>query len=466
MRWLRAGLDGMGRHPGLVVLGAAAVALAWIGHLLLLSDEGLTAPAYDLAFFQQVVWNLGHTNGFVNSFHDYNFLGEHFEPILLLPALLELAWPDFRLLSLLHAVALAGSAPAAYLFIRACLPPSRAAAWLAAALAAPLPFWAQMQEAARSNFHPEALSLPLALLAGWAGVRGRPWALWILAGLALLAKEDQVYTVAAIAVAVYFLGPVAMRVQARLLAVAAVAVGALLFLAVMPILRGANSAEIHTYYFWLLTAGPLDVVQALVRVKPWLAVAGMLISLAGLPLLRPAWLLLLLPPLMAEMLSHHIPMPDLELHYSLLLMVPMLVAGAAGARAFLERRSPGRLALLATALPALAIGIALGRLPPAAAADWSLYDRAPALAHLRSITSVIPASAAVSADDSVAVAVASRPELHLVPVASESAYVVLERNGHTPGYVDVMGRDAMLAALPTSGRTLLVDDGRFQIWGP
>ena len=55
----------------------------------------------------------------------------------ILPAALELAWPDPRLLDLLEAAALAALAPAAYLFVRALT----ASAWTAAAIAAPLPFW-------------------------------------------------------------------------------------------------------------------------------------------------------------------------------------------------------------------------------------------------------------------------------------------------------------------------------------
>src|SRR5437867_2120464 len=90
--------------------------------------------------------------------------------------------------------------PAAYLFLRAMLPADRPASpWLAVALAAPIPFWAAIQEAAGDFFHPENLALPFALLAAWAGLRGRRIAMWTLCVLSLACKEDQVYTFAVLA---------------------------------------------------------------------------------------------------------------------------------------------------------------------------------------------------------------------------------------------------------------------------
>ena len=84
---------------------------------LLRRAQALGLPAYDSAFFEQVVWNLGHGRGFsAPGFYPADFLSLHFSPLLALPAFLELAWPDPRLLILLHALALAVSAPAAFLF--------------------------------------------------------------------------------------------------------------------------------------------------------------------------------------------------------------------------------------------------------------------------------------------------------------------------------------------------------------
>src|SRR5258706_106927 len=123
----------------LVAGATAAAAFAWS---LARRSDALLLPAYDTAFFQQVVWTLGHGRGFASGFFPASLLGLHFEPLLAAPALLELAWPDARLLGLLQAVALGAAGPAAYLLLDALLPGRRL---VAAVLAAPVPFWAALQ---------------------------------------------------------------------------------------------------------------------------------------------------------------------------------------------------------------------------------------------------------------------------------------------------------------------------------
>ena len=98
-----------------------ALAFAAIAWTLLQRSAGLQLPAYDTAFFEQVVWNLGHGRGFTSGFFGASFLGLHFSPLLVLPAAVELAWPDARALALLQAAALGLSAPAAFLLLRALL---------------------------------------------------------------------------------------------------------------------------------------------------------------------------------------------------------------------------------------------------------------------------------------------------------------------------------------------------------
>src|SRR5439155_21489310 len=138
----------------------------------------------------------GH--GFTSGFFPANFLGLHFSPLLALPAALELLWPDARLLALLNAAALGLSAPAAYLLLRAMLDERPGAAVAAAVLAAPMPLWLALQQAASSGFHTEALALPLVLTAGWAGLRGRSLLCWACALVAPSAREDQAYAAAVI----------------------------------------------------------------------------------------------------------------------------------------------------------------------------------------------------------------------------------------------------------------------------
>ena len=141
----------------------------------------MTSSAWDLAYDQQVIWNVSVGQGFYSSFARANFLGIHFELIFVVLAAVERFWASPAVLLIFSSAGLAATAPAAYLFLRAILPADRSESqWLALALALPIPFWASIQEAARDFFHPENMALALALLAAWAGIRGHRVAMWVL----------------------------------------------------------------------------------------------------------------------------------------------------------------------------------------------------------------------------------------------------------------------------------------------
>ncbi|HKF76644.1 MAG TPA: DUF2079 domain-containing protein [Candidatus Dormibacteraeota bacterium] len=461
---LRHALDVLRARPGVAPLAAAALGFALVAATLLQRAAALQLPAYDTAFFEQLVWNLGHGRGLASGFYGGDFLGLHFSPLLALPAALELAWPDARLLALLQAAALALSAPAAYLLLRALLQPRPGAEVAAAALSAPLPFWLGLQEAARAGFHTEALALPLVLVAGWAGLRGRARLCCACALLALCAREDQAYAVAVIGLLIALHGP-ARRLGAAL-GLVGLAWGGLLELVVMPALRGRTTSDVEPYYAWLHHATPGQLATAATAPAGWLAFAAMVAGLAGLPLLRPGWLALALPPLLGDLLSAHAPQPQLHLQYALPLVVPVLVAGGLGARSLLDRaRLLGRprpiASLAALALPALVVGVALGPLVgqrPAAPA--------PVLDRLLACTSGLPPAAPVAVDDAAAAPLAARPVERPLTYGGPADWVVVDVAGPQPGYVNASARAAHLAALPAEGRRLYCDDGRFQLWGP
>src|SRR2546427_3949322 len=139
-----------------VPLLAGAIAFAWILHAELQRLYGLTGSAWDLAYDQQVIWNISQGQGFYTSFARANFLGIHLELIFTVLAAVERFWPSPTVLLIFSSAGLAATAPAAYLFFRALLPADRAASpWLAVALSAPVPLLAATQEAARGLLHPE-----------------------------------------------------------------------------------------------------------------------------------------------------------------------------------------------------------------------------------------------------------------------------------------------------------------------
>src|SRR5205814_4378607 len=354
-----------------VPLLAAAVAFAWTLHGDLQRLYGMTSEAWDLAYDQQVIWNISQGQGFYSSFARATFLGIHLEPIFVVLAAVEKLWPSPTVLLIFSSAGLAATAPAAYLFFRALLPAGRSeSAWLAVALSAPIPFWAAIQEAARDFFHPENMALAFALLAAWAGIRGHRVAMWALCVLTLTCKEDLVYTVGVLSVLMRVHGAPEIKRHWRFI----------LYLAGAWFLIATGIVQQHFHHFgytdfvsyrWLvgldpnMPVSPLAVAQELGRPDALAMLAAIVASMFALPLLAPRWLLLAVPPYLANALSGHNPQNDLHLHYVLLLMFPLLVAGGLGARELLRRRSFKPALPPAAVPPALLPGWATARLPPA-----------------------------------------------------------------------------------------------------
>jgi uncharacterized membrane protein len=476
------GADGKAREEARPVAGwiipavplmAAAIAFTWTLQGELARLYGMTGSAWDLAYDQQVIWNISVGQGFYTSFARADFLGIHFELIFLALAAVEKFWANPAVLLIFSSAGLAATAPAGYLFFRSLLPADRPESpWLAVALSAPIPFWAAIQEGARDFFHPENMALALALFAAWAGIRGHRVAMWVLCLLVLMCKEDQVYTVGVIGLLMAAYGAPAVRKHWRFI----------VYLAGAWFLIGTGIVQQHfrnggytdfVYYRWLIGLDPTmhanvsTVLGAIFRPGALLVVAAIIAGMLALPVLAPRWLLLVIPPYLANVLSGHNPQNVLNLHYVMLLLFPLIVAGGVGARRFLELRSIRPAIALVALLPALILGWGTGRFPPALGADPSLYNRPNTVAELQSATSMIPANAPVVADDGLAAWLANRHTINDFPDRLDgTCYVVLAYHAYLSGPTHPAQRLEAIAALPTSGRRLLYDDGTFQVWSP
>lgn len=492
--------------PVALVIATGLAGFAWMAWLGLRRAEGLANQAFDQAYFQQLVWSVGSGRGFHSSFNPGDFLGLHFSPLLVVPAALEAVWSDARVLTLLQAAALGASVPAAFLLLRAVIGRTRRATWLAAALAAPLPIWPIMQQQVRADFHTEALALPLVLLAGWAGLTRRSVLMFCAAGVALMAKEDQVYPVAVIGLLVAAHAPGRLgsgpRRNGLLLVGAAVAWGVAVFGLVKPFFRAGVTYDTDPYYAWL--GGGLGVlrlpfertgelVEALTRPAGWIVALWLLGGLGGLALLRPRWLVLIVPPIVVHLLSRHISQQQIAVQYGLLLVVPALVASGLGGRrlrAFLltrrrrgRARGQGRLARLprarlplarlplgwlplAFAAPAILAATQAGAVPPFSTVERGFWDRPPAIERVRAVAAMAPADAVLSVDWGLATALASRPHIAVLPFDDPTAWVLVDRRPYVTGWLPWADRPAFIRSIETSARPLIADDGRFRLWGP
>lgn len=458
--------------PASVLALSSLVAFAWILHTQLQRLYGLTAPVWDLGQGQQLIWSLATGHGWTSSFElGHNFLGVHIELVFLPIAAVELLWPNPSVPLVFSAMGLAATAPAAFLMLRALLPERPASMWLALALAAPMPFWASTQEAARDQFHPENMALALAMLAAWAGLRRRPWLFWALVIAVVSCKEDQTYTAFVVGFLIWSRGAPTMRQHGRAVMIFAVA-WLLIGSAIQELIRGPGTSPVLSYYAWIYEHQRNYFFVAVSRPDPWLALAGLLVGLLGLPLLAPRWLLFALPPLAANLLSSHDPQERLQLHYALLIMFPLILAAGFGARRLLDQpafpawRLPAP-ALVVFAVPALLIGFAAGGLPPALGAEQWLYERPPAVDRLLSATAVIPRGAPVYADDGAAVWLTDRTQIWILyDHPQPDHYVVIDRLAWGHRGDPVANRADAIALMSATGRRLLVDDGRFQVWSP
>jgi hypothetical protein len=170
-------------------------------------------------------------------------------------------------------------------------------------------------------------------------------------------------------------------------------------------------------------------------------------------------------------MSSHDAQGRMALHYAMVVMFPLIVAAGFGARRLfamdLKRiRLPGA-ALLGAAVPALAIGLLFGEVPPAIGADQWLYTRPPAVDRLLAAARVIPPDAPVYADNGAAVWLANRQSIQVLGSdLPPDRYIVVDRQDWAHRLQASNARADIIAKLEASGRRLLVDDGRFQVWGP
>ena len=405
--------EGSWVYPAIPML-AAAIAFPWILYTDLQRMYGLTTSG-DVAHYQHFVWTI--TQG------DWH----HLELILFPIAGIELLWPSPILLAILSAAALAATAPTAYLFFRAILPAElKASLWLAIALAAPIPFWAATQQAASDVFHPDNLALPFALAAAWAALRGKRALMWSFVVLTLACGENQAYSVLVLAFLTRSYAAPEIKKHWRLV----------FYVAIFWFLM--NAILVHPHFN--------PALPALVTT------AGIVASMFGLPLVAPRWLVLAIPPFLAT---------AFDPNYVLLSMFPLMVAGVIGAR-----RAPSIRPALAIviALAALIIGWGTGQVPPALLASDSDYNQPNAVAQLQTAAAVIPKDAPVNADASLEAWLANRPTINDFPNELDPGdYVLIDIQAANTSSAQ---RLAALGALPTSGRRLLYDDGRFQVWSP
>lgn len=459
-------LAGLAVEPATVCAAAgsalAAAAFAW---LALLRYATFNATAYDLGFFDQVVWEIARGRPGLTSYtYFYDFFGQHLEPVLYLFGALYRVWADPRLLLICQAVAAGAAGWLLYRCAQQVLGP-----WRSAALSAAFLLAVPLHTALAFDFHPEVMS-GLAVFGGLLlALRGRAWTAAAVWGTLLPFKEDESLFLPGLALLLFLL----TRRKAAALALGGAGVlWAVLALGVIePHWRHGYAGDLTQQYaafgtslgaaITTLVSRPLFVAGlafgngGAAALLHWIAGTGFAAVLAPLGLAASA------PDLLLQLASSHPPQHVLHLHYGVE-AVPVVFAFLVAELGWLRRRPYLRdgliVAVSCSALAAFAL---------ASPFRSGLPYGAPSAAHLDALTTavrLIPPAATLRADSTLAAHLSQREHIQEFPGSDFGRYVAVDTTAFHTDQSRQYGYSTALAALPGQGYTKIYDQEGVQVW--
>ncbi len=409
-----------------IVLAAVAIFVGFWLDRSLTSWRDMRTHAYDLAVFDQLIWNTAHGRLFETSFAPYNYLGDHFQPVLIL--FVPIYWLGGGAQALLGAQALVSGLAAIALYEAARA--LRLHPVLAASAAVTYLLNPYLHRALAFDFHPETmLALPaFAALSAFAGGRIR---LGVALALSLLLfKEDAVFVTLALAGCAATLGR-----RRPALAVASVALLSTVLVVgwLMPHARDGYPSHLAARYTVLggreglsalafMAQHPSEAVRVLAqpgRTEPGVQ----FVAAAPWVLLAPWQALALSPGLALTLLSSHAPQRTLDLHYAVEMVPVAALAGLFACRRLarsLPVPSVAALILLSTVLATLALSPVSPSARSGAGQGKATHVRA-----VEEAIALVPSDAAVSAQSNLAPRLAHRQQLWVFPGWWEEADWVL-----------------------------------------
>lgn len=435
-----------------VTLGAAA----YYSACSLLIHFSFHSFGWDLGIFDQVLWSISHGHGFHYSFRSMPYLGDHFQPVLVLLA--PLTWLRLGPAPVLVAQGIAFAAAVVPLHaavrnivVRAGDEGARVAAGVAP-WAVSLAYLVSLgvAQAASYDFHPECFVPLCVFTALWALTAGRT-GVFAASTLALMPLKEDMFVLALGMCWVAWLG-FGVRRPAAYVAAAAVAYSAVVSLIVMPLIAGDNPNPMLERYSYLGDSSreialnavirPDLLVRHLAHLPELRTLAYLLLGAGFLPLLRPR----LLPPLAAlvvlPMLSTSAVQQALELHYGVVpytfALVLAAVALGSPAPALLSRLAGQRWTILGGSgvLVLLAAGLfaAKSPLPPSFAADASRFEVDHHADVAQSFVDGVPGGVVVSAQANFVPHLSQRMNIYEYPRIEDSTVLLIDDEREIPGH--------------------------------
>lgn len=450
----------------LAVIGACALVFSYLS---VARHYTFNTSAYDLAMYDQAVWNTSQGRPFtINLLEDTmpgltNKLGDHVEPILLPLAALYRLRSNPDVLLMVQAIALAGLIWPLYQLVRQ----RSQSVWLAGVAVALYLLHPGMWNALLFDFHPVTLGAAFLVFALWLMVQRKHMAALIFAVLAMMCKEQLGLSVAMLGVyAVLFVRrPERSATQSQdasrlvrffrsrdwrfglLLIVIGIAWSIIALGVIVPAFQPSGSS------YYLNRYGKLGSTFAEVLLSPltkpdvfWSVISGakriayygdLLLPLGFLPLLGIEMLLPALPDIALNTLSAFAPSRTLDYHYAMI-AVPFLVLATAWGIDRLARwlgRWVNRRAVLIAASGVALLAMAAYQidryhgfvpLSDRYAGAYTIEPRDPIGWQL---AAQIPPEAIVSAQFNLLPHVSQRQQAHIFPRVEDATYVFLDTQG-------------------------------------
>jgi uncharacterized membrane protein len=416
-------------------------------------ESGFGDKRQDLGNFTQAVWATAHGH-FLQITEaggtEVSRLGIHVDPIIAALAPLWLLWPSPVLLLTVQAIVLASGAVPLFWLGRKHLARPRDAAFVSCAyLLCPTLAWN-----ATSDFHAVAFAVPLLLFAIWYLDQDRLVLFAVSAGAATLCQE-QIGLIAG-CLGLWYAWRRRQLVVGLVVALAGVAISAVDFLVVLRHFSGGSP------FVARFGGSPSKILRDLfthpLKVARQLNAHDLLGLLPAVPVLglcfRSTILLAATPQFVILLLSRRAGDWD-WFGVNVLLLVPFIYAATVFALAGSAQRSRWNVSALAGG-QVLAVSLALAFTvgPYGTFGVDSLFPRH-ALGAERHAVSLVPAKAAVSATNHLAVPLADRRQLYVFPVLKNASWVLVD------------SRDASLPDLSYIHRRVGIDVGvRDLYWQP
>ncbi|HKZ87400.1 MAG TPA: DUF2079 domain-containing protein [Anaerolineae bacterium] len=432
-----------------IVLGAAIAACAVLfAYLSVARHHGFHTSAYDLAMYDQAVWNTSQGRWFaINLLEDTmpgltNKLGDHVEPILLPLALLYRIRSNADVLLAVQAMALAVLIWPLFHSVR-----WRSESVFLAALAVALYLiHPAMWNALLFDFHPAALGAAFLVFALWMMVQHRRVACVVFAVLAMACKEQVGLMVGMLgAYAVLFYKP------ERRLGLALIGIGLtwsiVAFAVIIPAFQPSGASYYLNRYGRLggsageILLAPIlkpDVVVSILTSPNRVSYYGnLLLPLGGLPLLGPEMLLPVLPDVLLNTFSAFRPARTLDAHYAVMIAPFLILAAMWGidrlARWLQDKIDRRTVIGIATAwllvfMAAYQIRQYQGFLPLSARYLPTYAPELRSATGLR-LTAQIPVDAIVAAQFNLVPHVSQRQRAHVFPRIDDAEWVFLDTQG-------------------------------------